>query len=91
MLSATFHDRMSEANDPDFSVDVTRYMATFSTPEILYIIRRNSYTSQGGPDSSFPLWPASLLDVKLLRVIETRMAQLTPYSQGTQEISFKLH
>ena len=26
-----------------------------------------------------------------LRFIETQMAQLTPYSKGTQEISFKLH
>ena len=30
--------------------------ATFCTPEILYIIRRNCYTSQCDPDSSFPLW-----------------------------------
>ena len=45
---------MNGANDPDFSVDLTRSMAIFSAPEILYIIRRNCCTSQGDPDSSFP-------------------------------------
>ena len=43
------------ADDLDFSVDLTRSTATFHTPEILYIIHRNSYTTQGDPDSSFPL------------------------------------
>ena len=38
----------------DISVNLTRSMATFHTPEILYIICRNCYTSQGNPDSSFP-------------------------------------
>ena len=56
MLSATFHDLGGGENDPDLSVDLTRSMATFHTPEILYRIRRNCYTSQGDPDSSFPLW-----------------------------------
>ena len=54
MLSATSHDRGCGANNPDFSVDLTRSTSTFRTPEILYIIRRNCYTSQGDPDSSFP-------------------------------------
>ena len=54
MLSATFHDWDGGADDPDFSVDLTRSPATFHTPKILYIIRRNCYTSQGDPDSSFP-------------------------------------
>ena len=30
--------------------------ANFHTPEILYIILRNCYTSQGDPDSSFLYW-----------------------------------
>ena len=42
------------ANDPDFSVDLGRSRATFRTTEILYIFRRNCYTSQGDPDSRFP-------------------------------------
>ena len=54
MLSATFHDWGVGADDPDFSVDLTWSTATICTPEILYIIRRNFYTSQGDPDSSFP-------------------------------------
>ena len=56
MLSATFHDRGSGADDPDFSVHLTRSMATLHTPEILYIICRNCYSShsQGDPDFSFP-------------------------------------
>ena len=54
MLSTTFHDCYSGADDPDFSVNLTRSTATFRTPEILYIILRNYYTSQGDPDSSFP-------------------------------------
>ena len=57
MLSATFHDRGGRANDPDFSVYLNRSTATFRTPEILYIIRRNWYTSQGDPDSIFPYLP----------------------------------
>ena len=32
MLSATFHDRGGVADDPDFSVDLTRSTATFRTP-----------------------------------------------------------
>ena len=54
MLSATFHNWGGGADDPDFSVDLTRSTATFHTPEILYIIRRSRCTSQGDPDSSFP-------------------------------------
>ena len=54
MLSATSYDRGGGADDPDFSVDLTRSTATFRTPKILYIIRINCYTSQGDPDSSFP-------------------------------------
>ena len=45
---------MTGADDPDFSVDLTWSMAKIHTPEILYIICRNCYTSQGDPDSSFP-------------------------------------
>ena len=56
MLSATVHDWGVGADDPDFSGDLTRSMATFRTLEILYIIYRNCYTSQGDPDSSFLLW-----------------------------------
>ena len=41
MLSATFHHWGGGVNDPDFSVDLTRSMAIFRTPEILYRIRRN--------------------------------------------------
>ena len=58
MLSTTFDDREGRANDPDFSVNLTRPRATFHTPEILYIMSRNYYTSQGDPDSSFSLWGA---------------------------------
>ena len=36
MLSDTFHDRGSMADDPDLSVALTRSMATFRRPEILY-------------------------------------------------------
>ena len=54
MLSATFHDRGGGADDPDFSIDLTRFTATFRTPEMSYTIHRNFYTSQGDPDSSFP-------------------------------------
>ena len=56
MLSTTFQDWGGGADDPDLSVALTRSTATFHTPEILHIIRRNCYTSQGDPDSSFPLW-----------------------------------
>ena len=56
MLSATFHDRGGRVDDPHLSVALNRSTATFCTPEILYIIRKNCYTSQGDPDSSFPLW-----------------------------------
>ena len=38
MLSATFDDRGGGANDPAFSVDLTRSRAIFRDPEILYII-----------------------------------------------------
>ena len=41
------------ANDPDFSIDLSRSRATLRTTEILYIFRGNCYTSQGDPDSSF--------------------------------------
>ena len=34
MLSATFHDRSGGADDPDFSVDLTRSTAIFRTSEI---------------------------------------------------------
>ena len=54
MLSATFHDWGGGADDPDFSIDLTWSTATIRTHEILYIICRNCYTSQGDPDSSFP-------------------------------------
>ena len=54
MLSATFHDRGSVADDPDFSVNLSRSRANFHGPEILYIFRRNCYTSQVDADSSFP-------------------------------------
>ena len=47
------------ANDPAFSVDLTRSRANFRIPEILYTIRQNCYTSQGDPDSSFPYWLCS--------------------------------
>ena len=43
------------ANDPDLSVALTRSTATFHSPQILYIISRNCYTSQGDPDSN-PCW-----------------------------------
>ena len=33
------------AYDPDFSVDLSRSRANFRGPEILYIFRRNCYTS----------------------------------------------
>ena len=56
MLSATFHDWGGRADDPNLSVALTRSMAAFHSPDLLYIIRRNCYTSQGDPDSSFPLW-----------------------------------
>ena len=63
MLSVTFHDLGGcGADDPDFSVDLTMSTAIFRTPEILYIIHRNSYTSQGDPDSSFPLWMGKLIN-----------------------------
>ena len=54
MLSATFDDRGGGANDPAFSVDLTRSRAIFRDPEVLYIIRGTCCTSQGDPDSSFP-------------------------------------
>ena len=56
MLSATFHDLCSVADDPDLSIALTRSTATFRSPEIIFIICRNCYTSRGDPDSSFPLW-----------------------------------
>ena len=51
------------ANDPAFSVDLTRSRAIFRDPEILYIIRGNRCTSQGDPDSSFPY--RHVVDMKL--------------------------
>ena len=45
------------ANDPAFSMDLNSSKAIFRSPEILEIFRGNCYTSQGDPDSSFPLWP----------------------------------
>ena len=54
MLSATFDDRGGGANYPVFSADLTRSRAIFRDPEILYIICRTCFTSQGDPDSSFP-------------------------------------
>ena len=56
MLSATFDDRGGGANDLAFSMDLTISTAIFHSPEILKIFRGNCYTSQGDPDSSFPLW-----------------------------------
>ena len=49
-----FRWRGGGANDPAFSVDLTRSRAIFRDPEILYIIRGTCSTSQGDPDSSFP-------------------------------------
>ena len=76
MLSAIFHDRGGRADDPNFSVDLTRSTATFRTPEILYIILRNSYTSQGDPDSSFPYHTAqstlNTIDIKLNKVFKNK-------------------
>ena len=63
MLSATFDDRGGRANDPAFSTDLNSSKAIFRSPEILQIFRGNCYTSQGDPDSSFPLW---LQDLRLL-------------------------
>ena len=56
MLYTNFQDRGGVADNTDFSVDLTRSTASFRTPEILYIIGRNCYTSQGDPDSTFPYW-----------------------------------
>ena len=64
MLSATFYDRGGEADDPDFSVDFARSTATFHTPEIVHIMSRNCYTSQGDNDSSFPYLPNGVLIIK---------------------------
>ena len=61
MLSATFDDWGGGANDPAFSVDLTSSTAIFRSPEILQIFRGNCYTSQGDPDSSFPLWAESVI------------------------------
>ena len=55
MLSTTFNDRAGGTDAPDISVDLTRSRTTFRPPEILHIISRNCYTSQGDHDSSFPL------------------------------------
>ena len=41
------------AYDPDFSVDLSRSRANFLDPEIVYIFRRNCYTSQAAANSSF--------------------------------------
>ena len=62
MLSATFNDRGGGADDPAFSVDLTSSTAIFRSPEILQIFRGNCYTSQGDPDSSFPLWVDCIID-----------------------------
>ena len=59
MLSATFDDWRGRANDPALSVDLTSSMAIYRRTEILQIIHGNCCTSQGDPDSSFPLWGAS--------------------------------
>ena len=45
MLSATFHN---------WGGGPHQVHGHFPTPEILYIIHRNRYTSQGDPDFSFP-------------------------------------
>ena len=50
MLSVTFDDQGGGA----FSVDLSRSRANFRGPEILYIFRRNCYTSQADANSSFP-------------------------------------
>ena len=60
MLSTTFHDQGGTADDPNFSVNLTRSTATFRTPEILYVICRNCYTSQGDPNNSFTYLAASM-------------------------------
>ena len=74
MLSATFHYWGGIANDPDLYVALTRSMATFRCPEILYIIRRNCYTSQGDHDSSFPLWLCNI-SVELYHLCNCRYCQ----------------
>ena len=59
MLSVTFDDRgqgWGGAYNPDFSVDLSRSRANFRSPEILYIFRINSYTSQADANSSFSSW-----------------------------------
>ena len=66
MLSASFHDRGCGADDPDISFAVTRSTTTFRCPDLLYIIRRNCYSSQGDSDSSFPLWWESMLYIKII-------------------------
>ena len=77
MLSTTFHDWGGRADDPDFSVDLTRSMATFRTPEILYKIHRNCYTYQGDPDNSFPYllgaksMPALIIKPRFILVTHT--------------------
>ena len=56
-IHAFCHFRWPErggAYDPDFSVHLSRSRANFHGPEILYIFRRNCYTSQADSNSSFP-------------------------------------
>ena len=90
MLSTAFHDWGGGADDPDFSVDLTRYTATFCTPEILYIICRNCYTSQGDPDSSFPyLYPRVILNIRR-RSGRTRNSFLFCYNSQHDRSSFLL-
>ena len=61
MLSITFDDwglGRGRAYDPDFFVDLSRSRANFRGPEILYIFRRNCYTSLADANSSFHNgWP----------------------------------
>ena len=56
MLSSTFHDSGSGANDPDLSVTLTTSTATLRSTDLLYIIHNNGYFSQAVGDTSFLLW-----------------------------------
>ena len=53
MLSTTFDDQGSRANDPDLSVVFTRSMAGLSSPDLSYIIHGNGYFSQTAGPYSF--------------------------------------
>ena len=80
MLSATFDDRGGGANDPAFSVDLTRSRAIFRDPEILYIIRGTCCTSQGDPDSSFPCGPSTDITVPNVNITAPRTDVATSFA-----------